>query len=84
MEIEFKRTALKQLAYYKKKNPKAYQMIYSKIEEIRKNPNDIKTKKIKKYPKYKRVRRGKYRICFRIKDNCIYIGRIDDRGKVYK
>ena len=45
MEIEFKRTALKQLAYYKKKNPKAYQMIYSKIEEIRKNPNDIKTKK---------------------------------------
>jgi mRNA interferase RelE/StbE len=83
MELEFKRSALKQLKYYKKKNPIAYKIIREKLEEIIKNPEDGDYKKVKKYPKYKRARNGNYRICFRVDDNCIYIGRIEDRSKVY-
>ena len=83
MELEFKVSALKQLKYYKKKNPKAYKNIYEKLEEILKDPNNIRYEKVKKYPKYKRARKGNYRICFRVDDNCIYIGRIENRSKVY-
>ena len=36
MEFEFKRSALKQLKNYKKKNPVAYKMIFEKLE----NSND--------------------------------------------
>ena len=81
MEIEFKRSAFNQLKYYKKKNPKVYKMIYEKLEEIMENPNDIRWKKVKKYPKYKRARKGKYRICFKVENNCLYIGHIEDRPK---
>lgn len=83
MELEFKRSALKQLKYYKKKNPKAYEMIYKELEEILNNPYNISYKKVKKYPKYKQARKGNYRICFKVLDNCIYVGRIEDRSKVY-
>lgn len=83
MEIKFKTAALKLLKYYKKKNPIAYKLIYEKLEEILENPENIDYKKIKKYPKYKRARKGKYRICFKISDNCIYIGCIEERSKVY-
>lgn len=83
MELEFKRSALKQLKHYKKKNPSAYKIIYKKLSEIMENPNDVRYEKVKKYPKYKRARQGKYRICFKVSNNCIYIGRIDDRSKVY-
>lgn len=38
MEIEFKRSVLKQLKYYKKKNPIAYKLIYEKLEEILNDP----------------------------------------------
>lgn len=61
MELEFKRSSLKQL-YYKKKSPELYKIIYKKIEEIMDNPYDITYKKIKKYPKYKRARKGNIRI----------------------
>jgi len=83
MELEFKRSALKQLKYYKKKNPEVYKNIYKKIEEIMDNPYNITYKKVKKYPKYKRARKGNIRICFKVSNNCIYIGRIEDRSKVY-
>lgn len=83
MEIEFKRSALKQLKYYKKKNPVAYKKIYEKLGEIMENPNDIRYKKVKRYPKYKRAKKGDYRICFKVEDNCIYIGRIESRPKAY-
>ena len=83
MEIEFKRSVLKQLKYYKKKNPIAYKLIYEKLEEILKDPNNIRYEKVKKYPTYKRARKGNYRICFKVSDDCIYIGRIEDRSKVY-
>ena len=83
MEIEFKRSAFKQLKQYKKKNPIAYKIIYEKLEEIMENPNNIRYEKVKRYPKYKRARKGNYRICFKVEDNCIYIGRIEDRSKVY-
>lgn len=83
MEIEFKRSAFKQLKQYKKKNPIAYKIIYEKLEEIMENPNNIHYEKVKRYPKYKRARKGNYRICFKVEDNCIYIGRIEDRSKVY-
>lgn len=83
MELEFKRSALKQLKNYKKKNPIAYKIIYEQITEIVNNPQNSSYKKIKRYPKYKRARKGNYRICFKIDNNCIYIGRIDDRSKVY-
>ena len=83
MELEFKRSALKQLKNYKKKNPIAYKIIYEKLEEIMENPNNIRYEKVKRYPKYKRARKGNYRICFKVEDNCIYIGRIEDRSKVY-
>ena len=84
MELEFKRSALKQLKYYKKKNPIAYKIISEKLEEIINNPEDTNYKKVKKYPKYKRARKGNYRICFRVENNCIYIGRIEYRSKVYQ
>ena len=45
MELEFKRSALKQLKYYKKKNPTAYKMIFEKLEEILENPDDIRIKR---------------------------------------
>ena len=61
MELEFKRSALKQLKYYKKKNPIAYKIIREKLEEIINNPEDTNYKKVKKYPKYKRARKGNYR-----------------------
>ena len=48
MELEFKRSALKQLKYYKKKNPIAYKIIREKLEEIIKNPEDGDYKKVKK------------------------------------
>ena len=83
MELEFKRSVLKQLKYYKKKNPKAYKIIIRKLEEILDNPQDKTYKKVKKYPKYKRARQGNYRICFKVLNNCVYIGRIEDRSKVY-
>lgn len=83
MEIEFKSSALKQLKYYKKKNPIAYKMIYGKLEEIMENPNDVRYGKVKRFPHYKRARKGNYSICFKVEDNCIYIGRIEDRSKVY-
>ena len=83
MEIEFKRSALKKLKYYKKKKPQAYKMIFTKLEEIMENPNDIRYEKVKRYPKYKRARKGHYRICFKVTDDCVYIGRIEDRSKVY-
>lgn len=83
MEIEFKRSAFKQLKQYKKKNSIAYKLIYEKLEEIMENPNNIRYEKVKRYPKYKRARKGNYRICFKVEDNCIYIGRIEDRSKVY-
>ncbi|AMK15559.1 type II toxin-antitoxin system RelE family toxin [Methanobrevibacter olleyae] len=83
MEIEFKRSALKQLKYYKKKNPIVYKLIYQGLEEILENPNNTSFKKIKKYPKYKSARKGHYRICFKVEENCVYIGRIEDRSKVY-
>lgn len=83
MEIEFKRAALKQLKNYKKKNPVAYKLIYQGLEEILENPNNSSFKKIKRYPKYKRARKGSYRICFKVEDNCIYVGRIEDRSKAY-
>ena len=84
MEIEFKRSALKQLKYYKKKNPIAYKIIHEKLEEIMENPNDIRWEKVKKYPKYRRARKGNYRVCFKVDDGCIYVGRIEDRFKAYK
>ena len=84
MEIEFKRSALKQLKYYKKKNPIVYKIIREQLGEIVENPDDIRFKKVKRYPKYKRARKGNYRICFKVVDNCIYIGRIEDRSKAYK
>ena len=84
IELEFKRSALKQLKYYKKKNPIAYKIIRGKLEEIIKNPEDSEYKKVKKYPKYKRAIKGNYRIYFRVDNNCIYIGRIEDIFKVYK
>ena len=68
MEIEFKRSVLKQLKYYKKKNPIVYKMIYEKLEEIMENPNDARFEKVKKYPSYKRARKGSYRICFKVSD----------------
>lgn len=83
MELEFKHSALKQLKNYKKKNPIAYNIIRKKLEEIMKNPQDIRYEKVKRYPKYKRARKGNYRICFKVVDNCIYIGRIEDRSKAY-
>lgn len=83
MELEFKRSALKQLKNYKKKNPIAYKIIREQITEIVNNPRDSRYKKIKRYPKYKRARKGNYRICFKIDNDCIYIGRIDDRSKAY-
>lgn len=83
MELEFKLSALKQLKNYKKKNPIAYKIISEQITEIVNNPQDSRYKKIKRYPKYKRARKGNYRICFKIDNNCIYIGRIDDRSKAY-
>lgn len=83
MELEFKLSALKQLKNYKKKNPIAYKIIREQITEIVNNPQDSLYKKIKRYPKYKRARKGNYRICFKIDNNCIYIGRIDDRSKAY-
>ena len=83
MEIEFKRSAFKQLKQYKKKNSIAYKLIYEKLEEIMENPNNFRYEKVKRYPKYKRARKGNYRICFKVEDNCIYIGRIEDRSKVY-
>ena len=48
-----------------------------------KNPQDIRYEKVKKYPKYKRARKGDYRICFKVENNCIYIGRIEGRPKAY-
>ena len=83
MELEFKHSALKQLKNYKKKNPLAYKIIREQLGEIVKNPEDIRYKKVKRYPKYKRARKGNYRICFKVVDNCIYIGRIEDRSKAY-
>ena len=83
MELEFKRSALKQLKYYKKKNPVVYKLILEKLEEILDNPDNVRYEKVKKYPKYKRARKGKYRICFKVENNCIYIGRIDGRSKAY-
>ena len=84
MELEFESSALKQLKTYKKKNPIAYKIIREQLSEIVKNPENIRYKKVKRYPKYKRSRKGNYRICFKVVDNCIYIGRIEDRSKVYK
>ena len=84
MEIEFKRSAFKQLKYYKKKNPIAYKLIREKLGEIIEDPNDNSYEKVKKYPKYKRARKGNYRICFKVEENCIYIGRIEIRSKVYQ
>ena len=64
MELEFKRSALRQLKYYKKKNPIAYKLIREKLEEILNNPEDSNYKKVKKYPKYKRARKGNYVYAF--------------------
>ena len=83
MELEFKRSALKQLKNYKKKNPIAYKIIREQLGEIVKNPEDIHYKKVKRYPKYKRARKGDYRICFKVENDCIYIGRIEGRPKAY-
>ena len=84
MELEFKHSALKQLKNYKKKNPIAYKIIREQLGEIVKNPEDIRYKKVKRYPKYKRARKGNYRICFKVVDNCVYIGLIEDRSKAYQ
>ena len=84
MEIELKRSAFKQLKYYKKKNPIAYKLIREKLGEIIEDPNDNSYEKVKKYPKYNRARKGNYRICFKVEENCIYIGRIEIRSKVYQ
>ena len=84
MELEFKHSALKQLKNYKKKNQIAYKIIREQIGEIVKNPEEIRYKKVKRYPKYKRARKGNYRICFKVVDNCVYIGRIEDRSKAYQ
>ena len=78
MELEFKRSALKQLKYYKKKNPVVYKLILEKLEEILDNPDNVRYEKVKKYPKYKRARKGKYMICFNVENNCINIGRPKD------
>ena len=83
MELEFKRSALKQLKYYKKKNPAAYNLIFQGLKEILENPNNANFKKVKKYPKYKRARKGNYRIYFKVEGNCVFIGRIDNRSKAY-
>ena len=74
MELEFKLSALKQLKYYKKKNPIAYKIIREKLDEIMKNLQDICYEKVKKYPRYKRARKGDYGICFKVENDCIYIG----------
>ena len=47
MELEFKRSVLKQLKYYKKKNPEAYKIIIRKVEEILDNLRIKLTKKLK-------------------------------------
>ena len=83
MELEFKRSALKQLKNYKKKNPIAYKIIREKLEDIMKNPQDIRYERVKKYLKYKQVRKGDYRICFKVENDCIYIWRIEGRSKAY-
>ena len=83
MELEFKTSVLKQLKYYKKKNPKAYKMIRDKLEDILNNPFDIRYEKVIKYPPYKRAKISKYRICFKIVGDVVYIGRITDRSKSY-
>ena len=60
MELEFKHSALKQLKSYKKKNPIAYKIIREQLGEVVKNPEDIRYKKVKRYPKYKRARKRNY------------------------
>ena len=83
MKIVFKRAALKQLKNYKKKDPLAYKLIKSKLLEISDNPFDVRYEVVVSYPSYKRARKGRYRICFKVVDDYIYVGRIDDRSKVY-
>lgn len=83
MKLKFKRSVVKQLKHYKNKKPVAYKLIYEKLEEILEDPDNIHYKKVKKYPTYKQARKCKYRICFKISDDFIYIGRIEERSKVY-
>lgn len=83
MELKFKRAALKQLKHYKKKNPTAYKMIFEKLGEILENLYDVRYKKVKKYSRYRRARKGNYRICFKVNENVVYIGRIEDRSNAY-
>ena len=83
MKISFKNSVLKQLKYYRKKDPLAYKIIWDKLEDIMENPYDIRYIKVNKHPNYKRAKKGGYRICFKIVDDIIYVGRIDGREKVY-
>jgi YafQ family addiction module toxin component len=65
--VEIKKKARKKLRKLKKKNPKSYEIVDKKIEEITINPNRYKnlTGNLKRY---KRVHVGNssYVLCFRI------------------
>ena len=39
--------------------------------------------KVKKYSRYRRARKDNYRISFKVNENVVYIGRIEDRSNAY-
>lgn len=83
MDLIFKKSVLKQLKHYKKKDPIAYKIINKKLDDIKEDPFNIRYKKVVTYPSYKRAKKGDYRICFKVVGDVIYVGRIEDRSGAY-
>lgn len=75
MELEFKRSTLRQLKYYKKKNPIAYKLIRKKLEGILNNPEDSNYKKVKNIQNTKEQEKEIIESVLEWA-NCSYIGHI--------
>lgn len=80
-EIEFKPRAIKDLKHLEQKEIKN---IIEKIEEMKKNINNLSIKKLTNFTPEYRLRVGDYRILFEIENNVITIYTITHRKNAYK
>jgi len=82
LKIQFTKKAYKEFQKINKVNTIKFDQLFNALRELEKNPYSNKYKTYRN-PKFKRMRVGNYRICFKIQKTDIVIVRVRKRDKVY-
>jgi mRNA interferase RelE/StbE len=81
MEVELSNVAVKQ---YLRLNEPDLSRITEALDRLEKEPPEGDIKKLQGKEQEFRIREGKYRILYKVKEECIVVYRISTRGQAYK